>query len=473
MFVSVATSHRPATDLGFLLHKHPDRLHTADLGFGRATMGYPRADEEGCEFVLALDVDPVALVTAGGDAAVTDYVSPRPYAASSFVSVAISRCLGTALNGRSKERQALADVAIPLECTVAPFPTRDPTGGAVRRAFEPLGWDVDLLWPDGDADAPGARSHATLRLVGEARVRDLLSHLYVLLPALGGDKHYWISGDEVDKLVAKGGEWLRDHPERDAIVRGYMARHRPLGDEAVRALDGDDAPFPHRPRFGRPLHDRRHDVAVDLVRSTGAVRVADVGCSDGVLAVRLAVETPAREVIAVDPDPAALRRVRRRLEDAPSDARAKVRPMHGALGYGDRRLNDVDLVALLEVVEHLDPDRVDPAVDGLMDSRPRRVVVTTPNRAYNAFYGMDPEALRHPDHRFEWTRDEFVAWAERVAERHGYAVEHGGIGDPMEDDEGTTHLPTSMAVLVRRDVATAEAPTAVPLGAAADGRDRA
>ncbi|TIU87236.1 MAG: 3' terminal RNA ribose 2'-O-methyltransferase Hen1, partial [Mesorhizobium sp.] len=126
MFFSIATTHRPATDLGFLLHKHPDRLHAAELSFGKAWLFYPEASDERCEAALLLDVDPIGLVRGKGqaDGLLDQYVNDRPYAASSFLSVALNKMLRTAMTGISKERQQLADTDLPLEAVVAPLPLR-------------------------------------------------------------------------------------------------------------------------------------------------------------------------------------------------------------------------------------------------------------------------------------------------------------------------------------------------------------
>src|SRR5438045_1502890 len=109
MFLSIATTHQPATDLGFLLHKHPDRLHEIELTFGKALVFYPEATQSRCEAALVLDVDPVGLVRGNGQATglLEQYVNDRPYAASSFLSVAINKAFRTAMTGVCSPRQEL------------------------------------------------------------------------------------------------------------------------------------------------------------------------------------------------------------------------------------------------------------------------------------------------------------------------------------------------------------------------------
>lgn len=441
MYLSIATTHRPASDLGYLMHKHPARLHEADLSFGRAVMAYPEASEERAEFVLALDIDPVSLVrgrSGGTDGRnpLARYVDDRPYAASSFLSVAISQALGTALNGRSRERAELAATAIPLEVHVAPLPLHGKPD-FVARLFEPLGWSVEV------ESLPGAR-YGTLQLRGIQRLADLLAHLCVLVPVLDGTKHYFIGPDEIDKLMRRGGDWLATHPERERIAALYLKGRRAYINEALARLDAtfadideanEDAPTDEAAKPATPLWRHRYLAVIDVVREEGCARVADVGCAEGRLAARLAAVPSIQRVIAIDPSSRALDFASARFERLATAARDKIELAHGALGYRDKRLDAVDAVLLVEVVEHLDPERLALAMDALFASRPPLVVITTPNRDYNVLYELAPNAMRHPDHRFEWTRAEFEQWAADIALAHGYAVDLRPIGD-VDADHG-------------------------------------
>lgn len=146
MLLTLTTTHPPASDLGYLLHKNPAREQSFELSFGRAHVFYPEASPERCTMALLLEVDPVQLVrgrkeSAGEGGQLDQYVNDRPYVASSFLSVAIAQVLGNALSGKSKERQELAETAIPLWARLAVLPCR---GGEplLRRLFEPLGYQV-------------------------------------------------------------------------------------------------------------------------------------------------------------------------------------------------------------------------------------------------------------------------------------------------------------------------------------------
>jgi 3' terminal RNA ribose 2'-O-methyltransferase Hen1 len=221
MLLTLTTTHRPATDLGYLLHKNPSRPQAFELSFGRAHVFYPEADEDRCTAALLLEVDPVGLVRnrrgpAGEGFALEQYVNDRPFAASSFLSVAIAQVFGSALSGASKERAELAKTPIPLMARLSVVPCRG--GEAIlRRLFEPLGYTVAAMHHPLDEQFPewGEGPYYTVELSHTVALRDLLTHLYVLVPVLDNDKHYWIGEEEVEKLLRHGDPWLALHPERE------------------------------------------------------------------------------------------------------------------------------------------------------------------------------------------------------------------------------------------------------------------
>ncbi|MGH2560006.1 MAG: 3' terminal RNA ribose 2'-O-methyltransferase Hen1, partial [Thermomicrobiales bacterium] len=138
MLLTITTTHQPATDLGYLLHKNPGRFQSFDLSFGRAHVFYPEATAARCIAALLLDVDPVGLVRRkgpDGGMALAQYVNDRPYVASSFLSVAIGDVFGTALGGRSRERPDLVERPLPLRAKLAVVPCRGGEG-LLRGLFE-------------------------------------------------------------------------------------------------------------------------------------------------------------------------------------------------------------------------------------------------------------------------------------------------------------------------------------------------
>ena len=468
MLLTLSTTHAPATDLGFLLHKHPDRVHEAALPFGQARVFYPEASAERCTAVLLVDVDPVGLVRGrnggprGRDASLEQYVNDRPYAASSLLSVALGKLFGTALSGRSKDRPGLAGEALPFEMHLPVLPCR---GGekVLRALFEPLGYSVEARGRPLDNGFPewGSSPYLDVHLTTIARVRDVLQHLYVLLPVLDDDKHYWVGDDEVDKLLRRGGDWLADHPERELITRRYLRHDRRLTTAALaRLVEADDmvgdpdeqaeVRDAEEEAVERPLslNQQRLEAVVGAVLATGARSVVDLGCGQGALLGRLLRETDAR-LAGVDVSHRALEVATRRLHlDAMAPRqRERIELFQGALTYRDARLSGFDAATVIEVVEHLDQPRLgafERTVFGY--ARPATVVLTTPNREYNRLFPTLPAgAMRHRDHRFEWTRAELAAWAGGVADRHSYRVELAGIG--AEDPDAGQ--PTQMAVFIR------------------------
>jgi len=458
VLLTISTTRRPATDLGYLLHKHPERAQSFTQPFGEARVFYPEAGEERCTAALLLAVDPVGLVRRGrrsGGFALAEYVNDRPYVASSFMSVAMVNVFKSAMAGTCKGHEELAATAIPLEAWLPVVPAR---GGAelARRLFEPLGYAVEAREIELDPEFPewGADRHLELRLTAEVRLADLLTHLYVLLPVLDDEKHYWVDDAEIDKLVRRGEGWLPSHPERELIARRYLKNQASLFHPALEKLAevvesvGEDAEGPApAPDDAPALRDQRLDAVVAALEESGARRVLDLGCGSGALLRRL-LAGPYEKVVGVDVSVRALEGAARRLDlDTMHDAeRARVELLQSPLTYRDRRLGGFDAAALVEVIEHLDPPRLGALERNVFaDARPATVVVTTPNAEYNVRWpGLDG-GMRHPDHRFEWTREEFAAWSEAVAARNGYTVRRLPVGS----DDPEVGPPTQMAVFTR------------------------
>jgi 3' terminal RNA ribose 2'-O-methyltransferase Hen1 len=457
VLLTISTTHRPATDLGWLLHKHPDRAQTFSLPFGKARVFYPEASEERCTVALMLDIDPVGLVRRGRQStnfALAEYVNDRPYVASSFMSVAIVNVFKTAMAGRCEGHEELAGAALPLEAWLPAVPTRG-GGELARRLFEPLGYAVDARPLQLDPEFPewGADRHVELRLAAEVRLADLLTHLYVLLPVLDDEKHYWVDDSEIDKLLERGEGWLPEHPDRDLITRRYLKNQASLFRPALERLaeEDDEAADPAgtepAPDDAPALRDQRLDAVAAAIEESGARRVLDLGCGSGALLRRL-LAGGYEKVVGVDVSVRALEGAARRLDlDTMHDAeRARIELLQSALTYRDRRLEGFDAAALVEVIEHLDPARLGPLEQNVFGSaRPGTVVVTTPNVEYNARWPGLEGGPRHRDHRFEWTRAEFGSWADGVATRHGYEVRFVPVGP----DDLEIGPPTQMAVFSR------------------------
>ncbi|HEY1322005.1 MAG TPA: 3' terminal RNA ribose 2'-O-methyltransferase Hen1 [Streptosporangiaceae bacterium] len=476
MLLTITSTSPPATDLGFLLHKNPAAVRTVEAGFGTAHVFYPEAGPQRCTAALLCEVDPVALVrrSRGGVFPLAAYVNDRPYAASSFLSVALKKVFGTALRGQCKDRPELVDERLDLAARLPVLPCR---GGErlLRRLFEPLGYAVTARPVPLAVNLPGrgGSPYFDVTVSARCRVRDLLGHLYVLLPVTDGDKHYWVSQDEIGKLVDGAGEWLAGHPERDLIVRRYLRYQQPLVNAALARLAGDepgtarlaaaegDGPADAVPARAS-LREARAAAVLAVLRESGARRVLDLGCGDGRLLALLRAEPQFDHIVGVDASAAALSRAARRLgvaEMAPRQ-RERIQLLQGALTYRDRRLAGYDAAVLMEVIEHVDPGRLDALEQAVLGgAAPGMVVITTPNAEYNVRYpGLADGGFRHPDHRFEWTRREFRGWATAAARRHGYTVSFR----PAGPEDPVLGAPTQLAVLQRPDGSAAAAKAAAP-----------
>ncbi|MFC8674923.1 3' terminal RNA ribose 2'-O-methyltransferase Hen1 [Streptomyces griseorubiginosus] len=475
MFLTITTTgtpERPATDLGYLLHKHPEKAQAFSTSYGRAHVLYPEADDQRCTAALLLEVDTVALVRRGKgkgrggapDAALAQYVNDRPYAASSLLAVALSAVFSSAMRGVCAARPELPAQARPLRIEVPALPAR---GGPalVRRLFDPLGWTVTVEPVALDAEFPewGDSRYVRLELESaELTLAEALRHLYVLLPVLDDAKHYWVAPDEVDKLLRAGEGWLPAHPEQKLITSRYLSRRWSLTREAmerlelVRLAETDDSEVEdidnaveadtETEEKPTPLAVQRREAILDALRAAGAARVLDLGCGQGQLVQALLKDPRFTEIVGVDVSVRALTIASRRLKlDRMGERMAsRVQLLQGSLAYTDKRLKGYDAAVLSEVVEHLDLPRL-PALEYAVfgAARPRTVLVTTPNVEYNVRWESLPAGhVRHGDHRFEWTREEFRAWANSVAERHGYDVEFRPVG-PDDPEVGP---PTQMAV---------------------------
>ncbi len=469
MILTITTTRQPATDLGYLLHKHPDRLQAFEVTGGTAYVVYPEATPERCTVALIAEIDPIGLVRGRSRPreveafSLGQYVNDRPYAASSMLSVALGKTFRTAMSGRCDARPELAASPIPLELRVPALPCR---GGAdlARRLFAPLGWQVEAepVPLDPELAGWGDSRYVDLRLTGTVRLAEALNHLYVLLPVQDDAKHYWVSPEEVDKLVRAGGGWLAGHPEKTLITSRYLRHQQTLTTVALARLavvddlvpeeleDADASPLVDEdPDRHVPLAELRGRAVLAAVRASGARSVGDFGCGEGVLIPALLAEPTIERVVAVDVSARTLETAARRLrlDRMPDTQRSRLQLFQSALTYRDERLRGLDAAVLMEVIEHVDLPRLE-ALERCVfgEARPGSVIITTPNAEFNVrFETLPAGSSRHPDHRFEWSRAEFRQWAERVAAAYGYRVRFLPVGV----DDRQVGPPTQLAVFER------------------------
>jgi 3' terminal RNA ribose 2'-O-methyltransferase Hen1 len=462
MLLTIRSTHRPATDLGFLLHKHPEHVHTREFPFGNATVFYPEATEYACTAAILLDVDPIGMVRGrGGKRAEDQYVNDRPYVASSLLSIVLSRWFNSALGGRCERKPELVATALPFEARLAAVPCRG-AEGFLRELFEPLGYDVQATRHELDASMPvlGPSRLFSIALRATRRLSELLTHLYVLIPVLDDQKHYWVGDDEVEKLLRHGQGWLDAHPSRDVIVSRYLVHQRGLVRDAIARLTAEEQPEEETGAAQKDeeeatiertisLNDRRLDAVFDALKTSGASRVLDLGCGEGKLLRRLLSDRQFTEIVGMDVASRTLdlAESRLKLDRLAPKQRERIRLLHGSLMYRDTRLAGFDAAAVVEVIEHLDQPRLRAFERVLFETaQPGTIVLTTPNAEYNGKWPSLPAGrFRHQDHRFEWTRQEFQGWATAVASRYGYTTRFLPVGG----EDALVGPPTQMAVFTR------------------------
>lgn len=441
------------------MHKHPGKLQSVEISSGKAHIFYPEASEQTCTVALLLDIDPIGLVrnarNSAGNFALGHYVNDRPYVASSFMSVAIAKAFSTAMNGKCTQKPELVDVKLPFEVKISVLPA--PKGGEIliRRLFQPLGYQLELQRYELDPRFSewGQSRYFTLTLKGEKTVQELLKHLYVLIPVLDNDKHYWVSQGEVEKLLSKGEGWLNDHPEKEQIVKRYLRNIGNLTRTAMSQLTEEETAVSEEEeekevlaQKKENLHQKRLNQVLEELKASGAKRVVDLGCGEGKLLKLMLKEKQFEYILGVDVSFRELEKAKGKLhmDEMPPKQKERIALVQGALTYRDKRLAGYDAAAVVEVIEHLDPNRLKAFERTVFEfARPGTVVLTTPNQEYNALYEtLDAGTFRHSDHRFEWTREEFRSWAERVASEHQYEV----VIKPVGEEENKVGAPSQMAI---------------------------
>lgn len=457
MLLQITTTHKPATDLGYLLHKHPDKFQSVDLSIGKGHVFYPESSEDKTTVAVLLDIDPIDMVRGrnrSSNFSLGQYVNDRPYVASSFMSVALSKAFSTAMNGKCSNKPDLVEIKMPFEVNISVLPA--PKGGEqlIRKLFEPLGYEVivDRHILDEKFENWGESKYYTVKLSNTITTQELLQHLYVLIPALDNDKHYYVSQNEIEKLLEKGKGWLSSHPEMKEITRRYLINLGSLSRQAISRLneeegiEEDEILNQEEKERKETLHQKRLKLVLEQIKKSGAESVIDLGCGEGKLIRMLLKEKQFKRITGTDVSYNELTKAKDRLhwdEMAPRQ-KERISLFQGALTYKDKRLEGYDAAAIVEVIEHLDENRLKSFERVVFEfAKPKTVVLTTPNGEYNILYeNMEENAMRHTDHRFEWTRKQFEKWANKIAKNNNYKVEFLPIGE----EDKKVGAPSQMAI---------------------------
>ena len=462
MLFTITYEGHNTQELGFLLHKNPERPQQFELNHGRAYVFYPEVSDSRTTAALLLDIDPIDLArgkVGSSEGGLFDYVNDRPYASTSFMSTAIARVFGTAMSGRCDKRPELAAAPLRLTATLSALRDNNYTELA-KELFEPLGYEVKTERSRLDERFPewGDAPYISLTISGCVRLSELLNHIYVLIPVFDKQKHYYIQEDEIRKLLSHGEGWLATHPCREKIAQRYFYSRHSYARRVIDTLLENDPDEENNEESGQenaqetkkqgftPLNTLRMNAVRDAVLASGAATVIDLGCGECRLTSLLLNEPVIKKVTACDVSVSVLEKaaLRLKLDRMEPFRRNKLTLMQASLTYKDERFSGYDCACVVEVIEHIEPARLPAFERSVFEfARPHTVIITTPNREYNANYeNMKENALRHGDHRFEWTRAEFGAWCDDICARFGYSCEIRGIGD-NDESLGT---PTQMGV---------------------------
>ncbi len=459
MLLTITYEGKNTQELGFLLHKNPERAQQFELSFGKAYVFYPEVSDARTTAALLLDIDPLDLARGKEgckDGGLFDYVNDRPYASTSFMSTAIIRVFSTAVSGRCDKRPEL--VKTPLQLTARLASLKDSGDEKLaKELFEPLGYTVKTERTILDDSFPewGGSPYIGLEISGTVRLSELLNHLYVLIPVFDKQKHYYTSEDEINKLLDHGEGWLSDHPYKEKITRRYFDQRRSYARKALDVLLENDITEDSRENAAEektahtPLNTLRMETVKNAVLASGASTVIDLGCGECRLTSLLLNEQQIKKITACDVMVSTLEKAAQKLhlDRMQPYRRDKLTLMQASLTYRDRRFDGFDCACVIEVIEHIEPARIPAFERSVFEfAAPKTVILTTPNREYNAKYEhMQENTLRHGDHRFEWTRSEFRQWTDHICEKFGYTCEISGIGDTDEK----LGSPTQMGVFTK------------------------
>ncbi len=468
-----------ASDLGFLLHKNPHNHHVKDIKLGVARVLYPEVSDDSCTACLHVDIDSINLVRNYQGPAnrhtLKQYVNDRPYAANSFLTVAISRVLGTALGGTCNKKPELAAKALPLTVDIPVLPTR---GGSqlISELFEPLGYVVKStpLVFDTELESWGNSPYCQVTLSGTLTLSELLKHLYILIPVLDDEKHYWVDEDEIEKLIRHGGEWVSNHPAKHLIVSRYLKKQGYLKKQALDILDINESVVSElqkndgsllddveaKAQYGEAklekpirLNDLRIQKVVEAIRLKDVTSIIDFGCGEGRYLREFLKQPKLKRVTGIEVSTSELLKAEKLLKTdrLPEQARDKLKLLQGSLTYFDKRTQGYDFATCIEVIEHIDEERLDAFKSSVFGfAAPRYVMLSTPNAEYNVlFETLESGEIRHTDHRFEWDRATFRKWCREICDEYGYTAVFDFIGEEHKEHGG----PTQMALFEKDESA--------------------
>ena len=452
MLLTITMKGKNTENLGYLLHKNPYRPQLFDLSFGKAYVFYTEVSDTRTTAALLLELNPIDLARGklgSKDGGLFDYVNDRPYVSSSFMSTAINRVFSTAMNGKCTKFPELAEMTFEFETTVYNLPVKSQKD-FVKDVFTPLGYEIKMRESvlDEKFTEWGESCYIDLTLCGKVKLSDMLNHLYVLIPVFDRQKHYYMNEDEMDKLLRHGEGWLAVHPLKNTIINRYFYAKRSYANKMIARLmenETEETAVNEETNEKKiPLNIQRMETVKNAVLASGAERVLDIGCGECKLTSMLLRESQIKKITAADVSVSVLEKAKQKLnyDNMPPYLKNKLTLIQASLMYKDERFSGFDTACVIEVIEHMDLQRI-PFFEKVLfgSAKPKTVILTTPNKEYNENYPtLEKGALRHSDHRFEWTRAEFQAWCEHICKEFNYTVEYRNIGETDEKYGSPTQM---------------------------------
>lgn len=446
MQLSLTVRGSGADVVSYLIAKNPNNPYERDEKGFKVRLVYPFFTKEEVQFVIYVKPDPVDLVRNSSDLYdITHYINDREFAVSSLFITTIRKALGTALNGRPDEEYLKwVDHPFQMELSFGPVST-DLSDLEIADLFEPIGYNVEI-----ERGASAIRKESSARFVtlaGNQTVQNALKHVSILIPVIDNYKHYFLDEREIEKLDRYGEGWLESHPLKQLIVKRAL-RFNALITQSKYFEKKQHIRDQEKSKKVR-LNDLRYEHILNFIKTLPHKEtIVDLGAGEGRLSVQLGFLEGVKEILSIEPsNKSRLQAIGRFEQVIAKEGYVQPQSLAGSLFYFDNRLQNKDIIILCEVIEHISEERLPKIFDTILnDYRPKTLIVTTPNQEYNVLYDLDVE-MRHDDHRFEWTRAEFVHNVKDWSQKYPYQVSIQGIG---EEHPQYGH-PTQMVIFRREE----------------------
>ncbi|MEK4148209.1 3' terminal RNA ribose 2'-O-methyltransferase Hen1 [Robertmurraya sp. FSL W8-0741] len=452
MQLTIRASGQDVQVLSYLLAKNPNHLYERQVNNHFVRMFFSKFSKEEVEVTFFVTPDPIELSRNNSERyEITSYINDREFVVSSIFCTFLRSALATALNGKPHEEyEHWVNHRFNLQFSFGPLSSQLSDNDIIE-LFAPMGYKTTISAGEIDyhMNFKTKSSARYITVEGLTTLQMGLRQLFVLIPVLDNYKHYYIDDKEIEKLERYGEGWLDAHPQREFILRQAL-RFKDLyslvekqTEKGSNNQDNNDEIRTMR------LNDLRYEKIIDSIRQIPFKdSIVDFGSGEGKLSVQLGFIEGVKEILAVEPsESASIKALKRYEKMARKENFLMPEQIIGSLFYFDERLKNKDIVILCEVIEHIDKHRLPKIMKTILnDYKPKVVMITTPNQEYNKVYKMNEE-YRHPDHRFEWTRDEFREWCEIQNGKNDYELTFDGIGEEHE----LYGTPTQMCLFMRKE----------------------